>query len=77
MAGFFAYCGDHEETRVYGLTFPRGVPVEVTDWLAFKKLSNNCDFSQCFDGVEVLPAEQPTVSQAEPRQKRKYTRRTE
>lgn len=54
----FAYIGDHEETAVFGLLFPKGVPVEVTDPRAIRKLSANCDFSQVVDGVEVM-ADQP------------------
>ena len=54
----FAYIGDHEETAVFGLSFPHGVPVEVTDPRAIRKLSANCDFSQVVDGVEVM-ADQP------------------
>jgi hypothetical protein len=53
----FAYQGDHEETAVFGLLFPRGAPVEVTDERAARKLSNNRDFAQVVDGVEVMPAE--------------------
>lgn len=64
----FAYIGDHEETFVFGLTFPRGAPIEVTSDAICRKLASNCDFSQCVDGVEVV--------QEEPRAKRTYTRRT-
>ena len=53
----FAYMGDHEETRVFGLSFPRGVPVEITDDRIARKLANNCDFSAVVEGVEVMPAE--------------------
>lgn len=55
----FAYIGDQEETAVFGLSFPQGVPVEVTEPRAISKLSNNRDFSLVVDGVEVMQAEQP------------------
>lgn len=67
----FAYNGDHSETVVFGLLFPQGEPVEVTDERVTRKLRHNCDFSEFFDGVEVLdpaPVE---------RTKRKYTRKAE
>lgn len=67
----FAYNGDHQETRVFGLAFFRGEPVEVTDEAVIRKLRNNREFSEFFDGVEVLDAA-PVE-----RVKRKYTRRTE
>ena len=37
----FAYIGDEQETQVFGLVFPRGVAVEVTDSHAIRKLTNN------------------------------------
>lgn len=67
----FAYNGDHQETRVFGLAFLHGEPVEVTDETAIRKLRNNPDFSEFFDGVEVLD---PV---AVDRPKRKYTRKAE
>lgn len=66
----FAYSGDHTETVVFGLLFPNGEPVEVTDERVIRKLRHNCDFSEFFDGVEVLDAPVGRV-------KRKYTRRAE
>lgn len=54
----FAYRGDHEETAVFGLSFPFGEPVEVTDERVIRKLANNRDFSQVVEGVEVMH-EQP------------------
>lgn len=50
----FAYIGDHEGTEVFGLRFPRGTAVEVSDPHAVMKLRNNSHFSEVFDGVEVL-----------------------
>ena len=51
----FAYHGDHEETTVFGLSFPFGEPVEVTDERAARKLANNRDFVQVVDGVQIMP----------------------
>lgn len=67
----FAYNGDHSETVVFGLLFPQGQPVEVTDEKAMRKLRANCDFSEFFDGVEVLAPIASTGTTS----KRKYTRR--
>lgn len=67
----FAYIGDHSETAVFGLLFPQGEPVEVTDEKVTRKLRGNCDFSEFFDGVEVLEP------QSQERVKRKYTRKAE
>jgi hypothetical protein len=50
----FAYVGGDEETTAFGLRFPRGVGVEVTDAHAIRKLSNNPHFSTVVDGVEVM-----------------------
>ena len=55
----FAFIGDEQESRGFGLVFPRGVAVEVTDSHAIRKLTNNQFFSQVFDGVEVLDAIEP------------------
>lgn len=65
----FAYIGDHEETRIFGLVFPRGVPVEIADERIAVKLSHNCDFSQAVNGVEVLPAEAPKRRGRPPKQR--------
>ncbi len=54
---FFAYTGDHAETRVFGLAFPAGEPVEVTDAHAVQKLRGNRDFIEVFDGVEIVMPE--------------------
>lgn len=56
---FFSYIGEGEETDAFGLVFPRGVPVEVTDAHAIRKLSNNAQFVAVFDGVEVVEAPEP------------------
>ena len=39
MSRRFSYEADHEEVRPFGLRFPRGVPVEVTDERVAKKLA--------------------------------------
>ena len=50
----FAFIGDEQETQGFGLVFPRGVGVEVTDAHATRKLTHNQYFAQVCDGVEVL-----------------------
>jgi hypothetical protein len=55
----FTFIGDELETVAFGLRFPRGEAVEVTDAHAVKKLTNNQYFAQVFQGVEVLEAEPP------------------
>lgn len=59
----FAYIGDQEGTRVFGLVFPHGQHVEVTDESAVRKLAGNPDFSQVIDGVEVMPEAVPVLDQ--------------
>lgn len=62
-----AYIGDKEETRVFGLVFPRGVGVEVEDEKAASKLSRNPDFAQEFEGVQVLePVQEPARKRGRP-----------
>jgi len=41
----FTYNGDHEEVTTWGVTFPRGVPVEVTNETLLRKLPGNSEFS--------------------------------
>jgi hypothetical protein len=65
----FVYLGDHAETETLGFRFRAGIPTEVTDAEAIRKLRNNNHFSEVFEGVEVLMPETPV--------KRKYTRRTD
>lgn len=55
----FTYIGDEKETSAFGLMFPAGVAVDVADAHAIKKLRGNPYFSETFEGVEVLDAEQP------------------
>lgn len=50
----FTYIGEEEETDAFGLRFPRGVPVEVTDAHAVRKLRWNVHFSEVIEGVEVV-----------------------
>mgnify|MGYP003423314409 FL=1 len=69
----FVYIGDHETTKVFGLSFVRGEATDVADERAIQKLRANRDFNESFDGVEVLDA----IEQPQERTKRKYTRRTE
>jgi hypothetical protein len=63
----FAYLGDHEAVTLWGIEFPQGVAVSVSDEQAIGKLRGNSHFSEVFDGVEVMPDA--------PKPKRKYTRR--
>jgi hypothetical protein len=51
----FAYHGEEPGTDAFGLKFPAGVPVEVTDPHAINKLRGNHFFSEVVAGVEVLP----------------------
>lgn len=55
----FTYIGEEQGTDAFGLMFPAGVPVDVTDQHAINKLRCNPYFSESFEGVEVLGAEQP------------------
>lgn len=55
----FTYIGEHEGTEVFGLRFPRDVPVEVSDPHALTKLPNNRFFVESFGGVEVLEPVEP------------------
>lgn len=55
----FAFIGDEQETRGFGLVFPRNVPVEVTDEHAVRKLMRNQFYAQVFDGVQVIGEEPP------------------
>lgn len=41
----FTYNGDHEEVTTWGVTFPRGVPVDVTNETLLRKLPGNSEFS--------------------------------
>lgn len=62
----FAYIGDHQETRVFGLAFFHGEPVEITDEKVIKKLRANIDFSEFFEGVEVVDADQAPKRRGRP-----------
>lgn len=53
----FIYVGEGLETIAYGLTFPKGVGVEVADSHAVKKLTNNTQFM--IDGSGDDPADVP------------------
>ena len=55
----FAFIGDEQETQGFGLVFPRGVPVEVTDPHAVQKLSRNQFYTEVIEGVEVLGEDPP------------------
>lgn len=55
----FTFIGEEQETTAFGLRFPRGVGVEVTDAHAVRKLTNNQYFAAVFDGVEVLEPVEP------------------
>ncbi len=55
----FAYIGEEGVTEVFGLSFPRNVPVEVTDAHAVRKLSSNGQFAAVHEGVQVLDADPP------------------
>lgn len=59
------YLGDHSETTLFGIRFPKGVFVEVADPTAQRKLSNNNHFE-----VERADAEEVTFTET-PRRGRK------
>jgi len=66
----FAFIGEEEETQGFGLVFPRGVGVEVTDPHAIRKLSNNQFFAQVFDGVQVVGEDKPAKRRGRPPKER-------
>ena len=55
----FTYIGEEQGTDAFGLLFPAGAAVEVTDPHAIKKLrGNTLNFVEVFDGVQVVDAPQ-------------------
>lgn len=50
----FSYEADCEEVRPFGLRFPRGVPVEVSDPFVAGKLAGNPHFREHTDAGQVL-----------------------
>jgi len=52
----FTYIGEEPGTDAFGLMFPAGVAVEVTQPHAINKLRANPYFAESFDGVEVVDA---------------------
>lgn len=54
----FTYIGEEQGTDAFGLLFPAGVAVEVSDAHAIKKLRGNRYFVEVFDGVQVVDAPQ-------------------
>lgn len=61
----FVYIGDEEQANAFGRWFDRGVPVEVDEAHAVKKLRHSYLFSEAFGEVEVLDA----VEQPEPKRR--------
>jgi hypothetical protein len=57
----FTYIGDEPSVFAFGLTFPKGVFVEVTDAHALKKLPNHSHFRSAPDE---LPQEAPEIGAA-------------
>ena len=51
----FAYIGDHKGMVAFGLPFPVGVAVEVTDPHAIAKLSGNSHWIKC----DTEPGQEP------------------
>ena len=49
----FAYLGDHAATTLWGIQFPRGVAVAVSDPHAIRKLEGNSHFSEQRDGYSM------------------------
>lgn len=65
----FTYVGDEPSVYVFGLSFPKGEPVEVTDAHALKKLANHPHFMPAptvlpVPSVDVLPVEAPEIGAA-------------
>lgn len=56
----FAYLGDRDTVTQWGIVFPHGVAVSVSDAAAVAKLAGNPDFSETVGGVELLPAAEHT-----------------
>lgn len=54
----FVYLGDKAETVVFGTLFVQGVESDVSDAKAIAKLRANSHFSEVFEGVQVVEAEQ-------------------
>lgn len=54
----FIFKGEEAVTYIYGLTFPNGVAVNVTEEHAIKKLLNHPQFDQVGgdDGLDDVPA---------------------
>lgn len=48
----FAYLGNHEETTLYGVVFPRDVFVPVENEKLIAKLQGNSHFAQLSEGAE-------------------------
>jgi hypothetical protein len=59
----FTYIGDEPSVFVFGLTFPKGVPVEVADAHALKKLPNHPHFRPAVEEI-ALPPEAPEIGAA-------------
>lgn len=64
----FTFMGELPGTDAFGLTFPAGVAVEVSDPHAINKLRGNRFFVESFDGVQVVDA--PVVQDAPKRRGR-------
>lgn len=62
----FAYIGDEPSVFAFGLTFPRDVPIEVTDTHALRKLPNHPHFRSVANepAPMVLAAEAPEIGAA-------------
>ena len=55
----YTYQGDSKQTEVFGLVFPKGEPVEVTDAYALSKLANHPLFT-----VEIEVPNEPAKTSA-------------
>lgn len=60
----YAYLGDHESVSLYGVHFPVGVFVEVTNETLLRKLAGNTHFEaeNAGQNIDDAPTEEPVVS---------------
>lgn len=59
----FIYIGDEPSVFIFGLTFPKDVPVDVTDAHALRKLPNHSHFQAASEmpAPVVLPVVAPEI----------------
>lgn len=60
------YLGDHVDMRAFGISFPRGVYVEVTDTHAQTKIRGNNHFEVESDDIETVEFKEVESASADP-----------